>query len=231
MPDGTGAVTTAAPSVQGVGDVAQGVRSTQQLVEVYRGEPSLLRATQAAVEVSTFEPHTLRHTQQAVEYGYYEPRVLRTTHHLVEFIHGQPARIRETQELVEIFRRRVPGEEPIVPLPTIVWPMRRLRRSPHLSADGLWAFYQRFQLDLEAGVGLIDGQGEDPQLMLRWSDDGGHTWSDEHWTTAGRLGAYAQRAIWRRLGRSRDRIFEVTISDPVKVAWIGAWLDVESGRH
>jgi hypothetical protein len=36
------------------------------------------------------------------------------------------------------------------------------------------------QLDCETGVGLNLGQGEDPQLMLRWSDDGGHTWSNEH---------------------------------------------------
>jgi hypothetical protein len=113
----------------------------------------------------------------------------------------------------------------------MVYRIRRQRRTQHLTADGLWTFYQRFQLDLEAGVGLNDGQGEDPQLMLRWSDDGGHTWSDEHWVTAGRLGEYARRAIWRRLGRSRDRVFEVTISDPVKVAWLGAWLDVEPGRH
>jgi hypothetical protein len=33
------------------------------------------------------------------------------------------------------------------------------------------------QLNCETGVGLNLGQGSDPQVMLRWSDDGGHTWS------------------------------------------------------
>lgn len=110
-------------------------------------------------------------------------------------------------------------------------PTRRVRRAPHLAAEGRWAFYERFQLDLEAGVGLVDGQGADPQLMLRWSDDGGHTWSHEHWVSAGQIGAYLHRAVWRRLGRSRDRVFEVVISDPVKVAWIDAWVDVAEGVH
>ena len=70
-------------------------------------------------------------------------------------------------------------------------------------------------------------QGADPQVMLRWSDDGGHTWSNEHWTSMGAIGAYGQRAIWRRLGMTlklRDRVYEVSGTDPVKIAIIGAEL-------
>lgn len=106
---------------------------------------------------------------------------------------------------------------------------RRLRRATHLSHEQLWSFYQMFQLDMETGVGLTTGQGEDPQVMLRWSDDGGHTWSHEQWVSAGRLGKYAHRAIWRRLGRSRDRVFEITYSEPTKCNLVGAFVDVEGG--
>jgi hypothetical protein len=116
-----------------------------------------------------------------------------------------------------------------VPVTTNLLTIRRLRRAPHLSTEQLWNFYAMFQLDLETGVGLTTGQGSDPQIMLRYSDDGGHTWSNEIWVSAGALGQYARRAIWRRLGRSRDRVFEVTYSEPTKFALVNAYLDVTGG--
>lgn len=87
--------------------------------------------------------------------------------------------------------------------------------------------HHSLQLNCESGVGLIDGQGSDPQAMLRWSDDGGHTWSNEHWSPMGKIGAYYQRVFWRRLGMTtklRDRVYEVSGTDPVKVAIMGAEL-------
>ena len=69
--------------------------------------------------------------------------------------------------------------------------------------------------------------GSNPQVMLRWSDDGGHTWSNEHWAAVGRAGEYGRRVIWRRLGMTtklRDRVYEVSGSDPVKIAIMGAEL-------
>ena len=63
--------------------------------------------------------------------------------------------------------------------------------------------------------------------MLRWSDDGGHTWSNEHWTSMGAIGTYGTRAIWRRLGMTtklRDRVYECSGTDPVKVVIMGAEL-------
>jgi hypothetical protein len=83
------------------------------------------------------------------------------------------------------------------------------------------------QLDCESGVGIVTGQGSDPQVMLRWSDDGGHTWSNEHWKSMGQIGQYGKRVIWRRLGMTtkiRDRVYEVSGTDPVKIAIMGAEL-------
>jgi hypothetical protein len=71
--------------------------------------------------------------------------------------------------------------------------------------------------------------GYDPQVMLRWSDDGGHTWSNEHWKSMGKIGNYGTRTIWRRLGMTvklRDRVYEVSGTDPVKLAIIGAELEI-----
>jgi Phage stabilisation protein len=70
-------------------------------------------------------------------------------------------------------------------------------------------------------------QGADPQVMLRFSDDGGHTWSNEHWASMGKIGEYYRRVIWRRLGMTtklRDRIYEISATDPVKIAIMGAEL-------
>jgi hypothetical protein len=85
------------------------------------------------------------------------------------------------------------------------------------------------QLDCESGVGLNDGQGSDPQVMLRWSDDGGHTWSREHWSSMGAIGAYGKRVFWRRLGMTmklRDRVYEISGTDPVPIFIMGADLIV-----
>jgi hypothetical protein len=85
------------------------------------------------------------------------------------------------------------------------------------------------QIDCESGVGTNTGQGSDPQMMLRWSDDGGHTWSNEHWTSMGKVGEYYRRVIWRRLGMTlklRDRVYEISGTDPVKLAIMGAELHV-----
>ena len=83
------------------------------------------------------------------------------------------------------------------------------------------------QLDCESGVGTNTGQAQDPQVMLRWSDDGGHTWSNEHWVSVGKIGEYYRRAIWRRLGMTlklRDRVYEISGTDPNKIVIMGAEL-------
>lgn len=83
------------------------------------------------------------------------------------------------------------------------------------------------QLDCESGTGLNTGQGSDPELMLRWSDDGGHTWSNEHLSKMGKIGQYYRRVFWRRLGMTlklRDRVYEVSQTDPVKAVIVGAEL-------
>lgn len=106
----------------------------------------------------------------------------------------------------------------------------RLRSAPHLTKGLKRAFCSKFQLDMETGIGLDGGvQGSNPTVMLDFSDDGGHTWSSESWALAdaggGSIGDYKKRVIWRRLGKFRDRIFRVQITDPVKVVLIGAELE------
>jgi hypothetical protein len=65
--------------------------------------------------------------------------------------------------------------------------------------------------------------------MLRYSNDGSHTWSNERMASMGKIGHTKHRAVFRQLGQSRDRVYEVSISDPVKTVLLGAELDIEVG--
>lgn len=76
------------------------------------------------------------------------------------------------------------------------------------------------QIAFEAGVGLISGQGSDPQAMLQVSKDGGKTWGNERWASIGRIGEYLARAIWRRFGSAYSFVFKVRVTDPVKVVML-----------
>jgi hypothetical protein len=109
--------------------------------------------------------------------------------------------------------------------------VKRLRRAPHLVSDFQRQYFEELQIQFQPGVGLVTGTGENPQAMLRWSNDGGSTWSNEYWTSIGRIGRYLNRAIWRRLGMARDRIFEVVVTDPVKCVIVSANLKASQGEN
>lgn len=64
-----------------------------------------------------------------------------------------------------------------------------------------------------------------PLMMLRYSKDGGHTWSKEQAIECGQLGLYQARAIVRRMGTSRNRVFEVSMTDPVPWRIVNSYLD------
>lgn len=104
--------------------------------------------------------------------------------------------------------------------------VRRMRRAPGLSAEGRLVAYRRFMLDLQPGDGTTTGQGSDPQVMLRTSNNGGQTWSNERWRTAGAQGAYGTRVYWDQLGQATNRVFEVSMTDPAPWRIANAYLEV-----
>ena len=111
-------------------------------------------------------------------------------------------------------------------------PILCLRRCPHITTDFKYQFFHDLQIQFQPGVGIQQpAQGSNPQAMLRWSDDGGSTWSNQHWAEIGRVGKYKHRAIWRRLGMARDRIFEVGVTDPVYRVIVSANLNASAGAH
>lgn len=93
--------------------------------------------------------------------------------------------------------------------------------------DRMRVFVDRLELDIEAGVGLENGQGEDPQIMLRWSRDGGRTWSDyQPWRSMGKQGEYLRRLRWLAMGNARQWAWELTVTDPVWRTIVAAHADL-----
>lgn len=105
--------------------------------------------------------------------------------------------------------------------------VRRATSMPINPGAGVRGIMDEFFLDMETGVGLTTGQGSDPQMMLDWSDNGGKTWSNEHWAPVGKIGEYTKRVRWQRLGSFRQRILRLSISDPVKSVIVKAKARVE----
>jgi hypothetical protein len=108
--------------------------------------------------------------------------------------------------------------------------LRRQRIAPALEGqDRERVYLDRLQVDLEPGVGTLSGQGEDPQIILEVSTDGGQTWTNERWRSAGKMGQYRVRAEWWRCGSGREVIPRITMTDPVSWPILGASMDVRRG--
>ena len=103
--------------------------------------------------------------------------------------------------------------------------IRRVRRAPHVWDKNRMVTVDRFEVYMQTGVATLEGQGSQPLLMLRYSVDGGHTWSDELLGDAGRIGQYGIQIEYRSLGQGEDWVFELASSEPVPHTWYGAALD------
>lgn len=110
-------------------------------------------------------------------------------------------------------------------------PKKWMRRAPDLIAGGKRVFYPKAQLFARVGTSLQSGASNatNATVELRYSDDFGHSWSNPKAVSLGLSGEYAKRVIWRQLGSSRQRVFEVSGSDPVEVALIGFDVDATPG--
>ncbi len=100
-------------------------------------------------------------------------------------------------------------------------PIRSAAVTPPFYPDGVRASMSLVELEVNLGVGLPVGQGSDPQVMVRFSDDGTGSWSNIRLASLGRTGARIDRAIVRRLGQFRQRSLEFSISDPVFRSFYG----------
>lgn len=96
--------------------------------------------------------------------------------------------------------------------------LERGGRSPPIHSGQKRFIVDAYSIDCEAGRGSL---GSDPQIMIRVSRDG-ETFGNELWRGLGRIGEYARRAVWRRLGIAREMHVEFSVTDPVPLKIIGA---------
>jgi hypothetical protein len=116
--------------------------------------------------------------------------------------------------------------------------VNRIRETPHVSESLNRLFYKLLEVDMQFGVGLDNissnpnepTPGSDPRITLQISNDGGQTWGNPIYASMGKIGRYKTRARWQRLGSSRDRVFRLTVSEPVRCTLLSAFLDVEKGQ-
>ncbi len=108
--------------------------------------------------------------------------------------------------------------------------IQMLADSPPLHKDRMRLFISRLELDIQAGVGEGNAQGKAPVIMLRYSKDGGQTYSTiEPRREMGRVGEYNVRQRWLNMGVGYQWCFRIVISDPVKRVVIAAHYDAGVG--
>lgn len=105
-------------------------------------------------------------------------------------------------------------------------PLVALRRCQHIKQAKNPLEIPGIIIDAETGVGLSgDVQGLDPQMGLRYSIDGGLTWSEWMHASMGKIGDYLATIRYPRLGTGEDWVFEIMVSDPVRRNILGAYVD------
>lgn len=100
--------------------------------------------------------------------------------------------------------------------------IRRLLRFPFPVEENKRTTIYNFQVDSERGVGLSSGQGSEPEIVFRFSKNGGHTWGNERKRTLGPQGDFAKKAIWITVGQGEIPYGELVVSDPVYCPIYGA---------
>jgi hypothetical protein len=107
--------------------------------------------------------------------------------------------------------------------------IKRIRRAPHVVDELKWIFYKKFRLSAMVG----DGPVGDPNnvIVLRTSNDGGNTWSQDYQKTLGDAGNYTTIIEWRALGRSMRRSFEISTTVRAQVTLVDAFIEVSEGSR
>lgn len=104
-------------------------------------------------------------------------------------------------------------------------PLVARRRTAVMHADGNTIGIKGLKLTFDAGraaVGVTDRHAS-----IRYSDDGGHTFSDARIASIGAAGEYRTEVVEWRLGRAQTRVWEVEVASPAKRDLLAAAVQVE----
>jgi hypothetical protein len=103
-----------------------------------------------------------------------------------------------------------------------------LRAFPHLLNEDRYHFHHRFEAYMETGT--VGAAAPEMVVGLDWSNDRGHTFLPvPQLQGSGANADYNKRIVWRRLGRSRDRVYRIGVQGKAKVAMTDAFLEATPG--
>lgn len=100
--------------------------------------------------------------------------------------------------------------------------IRRTLRSGSVGTKNQRVKVPTVELEIAPGTGLTTGQGSDPQVQLRYSRDGGKTWSDALYADMGKIGKYSTKCVWHIGAVGQNFVFEWQMNDPVDTVVLGA---------
>jgi hypothetical protein len=103
----------------------------------------------------------------------------------------------------------------------------RRRRSQIYHVNNQLMDWWAIVIDIQGGVGNQVDPGADPKLRLRYSNDGGQSWSNWLQQSIGKIGETLQRCQFLNLGQARNRVFEVEYSEPTDLTIINAYAVLE----
>lgn len=101
----------------------------------------------------------------------------------------------------------------------------RIRRSANIINDDGAKDMRHYAVHIDIKEGVGNAAVADPQLKLRWRDNNG-AWSNYHSRSMGKIGETNIKLIWRRLGRSSDRVYEISTNAPVPCVLIDSYAHV-----
>jgi hypothetical protein len=116
--------------------------------------------------------------------------------------------------------------------------IRGNRRTPTVGNENEWVYFPQLEIVMETGlqpvlagtpVELLDGNGQPrpTQIIMKWSNDGGKTWSNEYFLSVGFPGDYDKRVIRGMLGRARKRLWDFSWTDPIAWRFVNAFLQAD----
>jgi hypothetical protein len=105
-----------------------------------------------------------------------------------------------------------------------------LATAPPIHEDRKRIFVSRFEVEVEAGLGIPGSPQTAPLLVLDYSKDGGITFKPlQQFRSMGAAGEYVKRLRWINIGESRTWVFRIRYSDAARPTIIGTYYDSWKG--
>lgn len=100
---------------------------------------------------------------------------------------------------------------------------------PPIDNKGDVTIVSQVELVAQTGVGTLENlPGDEANIRLSWSDDGGRTFDGPFTESLGEIGEHNHRVIWSECGSfDRSRMFALDVSDPIDIGLYKLEVDID----